>query len=315
MKSIVVEEFTGEDALELRDVADPEAGEGEVLVEVARAGINFADTLVTRDEYLAPQELPLRPGTEVSGVTADGRRVAAFPASGGYAERVAVAERGLIEVPDAVSDDVAAALLIQGLTAHALLHRCGRVESGETVVVEAAAGGTGGLAVQLAKRAGAHVIGLASSAEKRAHVEALGADVSVDSRSGSLADDVRAANGGERVDVVLEMTGGETFDAMLSTLAPLGRLVCFGIASQQDNTLSSGHLLQRSRCVIGFWLMHLLARPAEVAAIVGDLFAAVEAGELSVTVGEVYPLSEVRRAHSDLRARRTSGKLLLDPSR
>ncbi|UJA21300.1 NADPH:quinone oxidoreductase family protein [Thermoleophilia bacterium SCSIO 60948] len=315
MKAVVVEEFKGEDALELRDVPDPQPGDGEVLVDVARAGINFADTLVTRDEYLAPQELPLTPGTEVSGTTADGRRVAAFPASGAYAERVVVPEAGLIDIPDAVSDDVAAALLIQGLTAHALLHRCGHLAEGETVVVEAAAGGTGGLAVQLAKRAGARVIGLASSPEKRAHVESLGADATVDSRSDSLADDVRDANGGERVDLVLEMTGGETFDAMLASLAPLGRLVCFGIASQQDNRVSTGHLLQRSRSVIGFWLVHLMARGEEVAAIVGDLFAAVEAGDLSVTIGEVYPLSEVRRAHSDMRDRRTSGKLLLDPSR
>ena len=161
-------------------------GEGEVLVEVARSGVNFADTHATRNDYLAEQTLPLIPGAEVSGRTPDGRRVAALLGSGGYAEKVAVPEALLIPIPDEVDDDQAAALLLQGLTAMALVQRCARIEPGETIVVEAAAGGTGTLAVQLAKRAGAKVIGLASSEEKRALVERLGADATVDSRAEDL---------------------------------------------------------------------------------------------------------------------------------
>ncbi len=285
------------------------------MVEVARAGVNFADTHATRNDYLAEQSLPLIPGAEVSGRTPDGKRVAALLGSGGYAQKVAVPEGLLIPVPDGVDDDQAAALLLQGLTAMALVRRCARVEAGETVVVEAAAGGTGSLSVQLAKRAGAKVIGLASSEEKRALVERLGADATVDSRSEDLGAAIREANGGERVDAVLHMSGGEAFDAELGALAPLGRMVVFGIASREQREVSTGALLQGSKSVIGFWLVHLLMRRELAAEMIAELLGAVAAGDLEVTVGEVYPLSEAARAHGDLIGRRTSGKLLLDPSR
>jgi NADPH:quinone reductase len=315
MKAIQIDEFGGPEVLQYRDVPDPQPGEGEVVVEVARSGINFADTHATRNDYLAEQALPLIPGAEVSGRTPDGRRVAAILASGGYAEKVAVPEAWLVPVPDQVDDDKAAALLLQGLTAMALVQRCARVEAGETVVIEAAAGGTGTLAVQLAKRAGAKVIGLASSEEKRALVERLGADATVDSRSEDLKTAILEANGGERVDAILHMSGGDAFDAELSTLAPLGRMVVFGIASREQRDVSTARLLRGSKAVIGFWLVHLLARRELAAPMIGELLGAVAGGELEVTVGEVYPLSEAARAHGELVARRTSGKLLLDPSK
>jgi NADPH2:quinone reductase len=315
MKAIQIEEFGGPDVLRHVEASDPVPGEGEVLVEVARSGINFADTHATRNDYLAEQSLPLIPGAEVSGRTSDGRRVAALLASGGYAEKVAVHEALLIPLPDEVDDDRAAALLLQGLTAMALVQRCARIERGETLVVEAAAGGTGTLAVQLGKRAGAKVIGLASSEEKRALVERLGADATVDSRAEDLGAAIREANGGERVDAVLHMSGGAAFDAELGVLAPLGRMVVFGIASREQRDVSTAALLRGSKTVVGFWLIHLLARRELVAPMIGELLSAVAAGELEVTVGGVYPLSEAARAHEDLIGRRTSGKLLLDPSR
>ena len=314
MRAIQIQEFGGPEVMELVELPDPEPRDGEVLVEVARAGVNFADTHATRNDYLAEQTLPLTPGGEVAGRTRDGRRVAALVPSGGYAERVAVPESWLVPVADNVSDDVAAGLLLQGLTAHALIHRCARLEPGETIVVQAAAGGTGTLAVQLAKRAGARVIALASSEEKRAVASRLGADATVDSRAEDLREAILAANGGEPVDAVLEMTGGETFEACLRTLAPLGRMVLVGIASREQNEVSTGHLLRHSRAVIGFWLMHLIPRRKEVAAMIGDLLNAVGAGDLEVVIGGVYPLSEARRAHEEIAGRRTSGKLLLDPS-
>jgi len=301
--------------LQLRDLPDPEPGEGQVLVEVARGGINFADTHATRNDYLAEQQLPLIPGAEVSGLTPDGRRVAAILASGAYAEKVAVPEAMLVPVPDEVDDDQAAALLLQGLTAMALVRDCARIEAGETIVIEAAAGGTGSLSVQLAKRAGAKVIGLASSAEKRALVERLGADATVDSRAEDLKEAIREANGGERVDAVLHMSGGDAFDAEMGVLAPLGRMVVFGIASREQREVSTAALLRGSKSVIGFWLVHLLMRRERVAPMIGELLGAVAAGELEVTVGGVYPLSEAARAHQDLIGRRTTGKLLLDPSK
>lgn len=315
MKAIQIEEFGGPEVLRHVDLSEPEPGEGEVLVEVARSGVNFADTHATRNDYLAEQQLPLIPGAEMSGRTPDGRRVAAILPSGGYAERVAVPEGFLVPVPDEVDDDRAAALLLQGLTAMALVRRCARVEPGETLVVEAAAGGTGSLAVQLGKRAGAKVIGLASSEQKRAVVERLGADATVDSRAADLREAILAANDGERVDAILQMSGGEAFDAELAALAPLGRMVVFGIASREQREVSTGALLRGSKSVIGFWLAHLLARRELAAPMIGELLGAVAGGELEVNVGKVYPLSEAARAHEELIGRRSTGKLLLDPSK
>jgi NADPH:quinone reductase len=315
VKAIQIDEFGGPEVLQYRDVDDPVLGEGEVLVEVARSGINFADTHATRNDYLAEQQLPLIPGGEISGRTSNGRRVAALLGGGGYAEKVVVPEAMLVPVPDEVDDDQAAALLLQGITAMALVRRCARIEPGETLLVEAAAGGTGSLAVQLGKQAGAKVIGLASSEEKRALVERFGADATVDSRAEDLKEAILAANGGKRVDAVLHMTGGDAFDAELSALAPLGRMVVFGIASREQREVSTAALLRGSKAVIGFWLVHLLMRPQEVGPMIGELLTAVVGGELEVSVGEVYPLSEAARAHEDLIARRTTGKLLLDPSK
>ena len=315
MKAIQIKEFGGPELLELVEVDEPTPGEGEVLVEVARSGINFADTHATRNDYLAEQQLPLIPGAEVSGRTPDGRRVAALLGTGGYAEKVVVPEALLIPVPDEVDDDQAAGALLQGLTAIALVQRCARIEAGETILIEAAAGGTGTLAVQLAKRAGARVIGLASSEEKRALVEGLGADATVDSRAEDLGAAIRDANDGERVDAVLHMSGGAAFDAELGVLAPLGRMVVFGIASREQREVSTAALLRGSKTVVGFWLAHLLMRRDLLAPMIGELLGALAAGDLKVTVGDVYPLSDARRAHEDLIARTTSGKLLLDPSR
>jgi NADPH2:quinone reductase len=315
MKAIQIQEFGGPEALEYVEVPDPTPGDGEVLVDVARSGVNFADTHATRNDYLAEQQLPLVPGTEVSGRTADGRRVAALLGNGGYAQKVAVPESLLIPIPDGVDDDQAAAVLLQGLTAMALVRRCARIEPGETIVVEAAAGGTGTLAVQIAKQAGAKVIGLASNEDKRELVKGLGADACVDSRADDLGAAIREANGGERVDAVLHMSGGDAFEAEIGVLAPLGRMVVFGIASREQREVSTAALLRGSKSVIGFWLLHLLARPDLAVPMIGELLAAVAAGELEATIGGVYPLSEAPRAHEDLISRRSTGKLLLDPSR
>jgi NADPH:quinone reductase len=314
VKAIQIEEFGGPEVLELTEVPDPEPGDGQVVVDVARAGINFADTHAIRNDYLAEQSLPLIPGGEISGRTPDGRRVAAIMANGGYAQKVAVPEAWLVPLPDEVSDDQAAGLLLQGLTAHALLHYCAHVEEGETVVVEAAAGGTGSLAVQLAKRVGAKVIALASSDEKRALAERLGADATADSRAEDLKQAILDANGGEKVDVVLHMSG-TGFDAELHALGMLGRIVVFGNAARHPNQLPTNYLLQTSKSVLGFWLVALIAQRRDlIQSMTADLLGAVASGELEVVIGHTYPLGEAARAHKDMQERRTSGKLLLDPS-
>ncbi len=314
MKAIQIEEFGGPEVLQLSEVPDPEPEDGQVVVDVARAGINFADTHAIRNDYLAEQALPLIPGGEISGKTPDGRRVAAIMANGGYAQKVAVPEAWLVPLPDEVSDDQAAGLLLQGLTAHALLHYCAHVQGGETVVVEAAGGGTGSLAVQLAKRAGAKVIALASNDEKRALAERLGADATADSRAEDLKQAILDANGGEKVDVVLHMSG-TGFDAELHALGMLGRIVVFGNAARHPNKMPTNYLLQTSKSVLGFWLVALIARRRDlIRSMTADLLSAVAAGELEVVIGNTYPLSEAAQAHKDIQERRTTGKLLLDPS-
>ena len=315
MRAVQIKEFGGPEVLEVVDLPDPEPGPDEVVVEVVRAGMNFADTHQRENDYLAKAELPLIPGGEIAGRTADGRRVAAMLANGGYAEKVVAHRAALVPIPDEVSDDQAAGVLLQGLTAWALLRISARLERGESVVVQAAGGGTGTLAVQLAKRYGAgRVIALASTGEKRDLAIRLGADAAVDSRSDDLAAAIREANGGDQVDVVLEMAGGAAFDACLSVLAPFGRLVSFGIASRQPNEVMTQKLMRTSRAVVGFWLVHLFRRPDLLEQGITELLEAVGSGKLEVVIGATYGLSDVADAHRALQGRKTQGKLLLDPS-
>ena len=316
MRAVTISAFGGPEVLELvEDAPVPEAGEGQVLVRVSRAGINFADTHARENSYLASYELPLIPGGEVAGEV-DGKRVAALVGTGGYAEYAVAPAAAVFPLPDGVSDAAALALIIQGLSAWHLLRTSSKLAEGESVVVHAAAGGVGSLAVQLAKRFGAgRVIATASTEEKRALALELGADAAVDAREPELAAALREANDGAKVDIVLEMAGGHVFDQSLRALAPFGRLVTYGIASGEPNTVASGALMARSQAVIGFWLAHCFGRPGMVAEPMQELFELVASGGLRVVEGEVYGLSEARRAHEDMQARRTSGKLVLDPAR
>jgi NADPH:quinone reductase len=175
----------------------------------------------------------------------------------------------------------------------------------------------GTLAVQLAKRMGAgRVIGLASSAEKRELAERLGADATVDSTADGLEAAILEANEGKQVDVVLEMSGGKAFEDSYAALAPFGRLVVYGIASREPSTVNTGELMRSTRGVIGFWLVQMVAhRQGLMREGIGELLGAVATGQLEVVIGNTYPLSEAARAHEDIQARSTHGKLLLDPSR
>jgi NADPH:quinone reductase len=314
VRAVRIDEFGGPEVLQVVDVPKPEPGEGEVLIEVSRAGMNFADTHQRENSYLARYEVPLILGGEVAGTTEDGRRVVALLRTGGYAEYAVAPEATVYPIPDGLDDGAALALLIQGLTAWHLLRTCGRVAPGESVVVISGAGGVGSLAVQLAKPFGAgRVIATASSEEKRALTLELGADAAVDPSAEDLTAALVEANGGERVDVVLEMSGGRIFDQSAEALAPFGRIVAYGIASREQNTLETGRLMRRSRTVVGFWLMHCLGRRDMVEEPLTDLFERAARGDLRPLVGATYPLSDVRRAHEDMQGRRTRGKLLLDP--
>jgi NADPH:quinone reductase len=321
VKAVQITEFGGPDVLQVADIPKPKPGEGEVLIEVARAGMNFADTHQRENSYLAKFELPLVLGGEVAGrvATGDGfepgQRVVAMLRSGGYAEYAVAPAAQTFPLPDGLDDGAALALLIQGLTAWHLYRTSAKLTEGESVVVISGAGGVGSLAVQLAKPLGAgRVIATASSEEKRKLVLEHGADAAVDTNADDLTAALIDANGGERVDVVLEMAGGSVFDQSLEALAPFGRLVTYGIASREQNELQSGRLMRKSRGVIGFWLMHCLGRRDMMEEPLADLFDRAARGELRPQIGATYPLMEVRRAHEDLQGRRTSGKLLLDPT-
>jgi NADPH2:quinone reductase len=315
MRAIQLQEFGGPEVLELVELPRPTPAPGQVLVEVSRAGMNFADTHQRENSYLARATLPLIPGTEVAGVRTDtGERVIALCGNGGYAEYVAVAEALTYPIPDGVDDGTALAMIVQGLTAWHLYKTCGRVAPSESVVVIAAAGGVGSLAVQLGKPFGAgRVIAVASSEDKRALTLELGAHAAIDASPEGMTERIVEANDGRPVDAVFEMAGGAVFDACLDALAPFGRLVTYGIASREQNEVRSGALMRKSRAVVGFWFMHCMGRRDMVEEPLAELFDLAARGEIRVVVGETYPLSEAARAQVDLAERRTTGKLLLDP--
>lgn len=317
MRAVQIREFGGPDVVQVRDLADPVPGPGELLVEVSRSGVNFADSLLRENGYIASTTLPVIPGAEVVGRTSDGRRVAGMIENGGYAEKAVVPEAHAFPVPDELDDTEAVALLAQGLTAWWLVNDITRVRPGESVVIHAAAGGVGSLAIQLARLSGAgRIIAVASTPEKRDVALSLGADTAVDPAAPDLTAALWAANDGEPVDVVLEMTGGQVTDQSLAALAPFGRLAFYGMASRVEPERVSPRALQRrSVTVSGFWLMHAFARPDLLAKAYAELTDLVAAGELRVVHGGDYGMSLVRRVHEELRDRRTIGKLVIDPTR
>jgi NADPH:quinone reductase len=316
VRAIRVTRFGGPEVLEaVTDAPEPVARDGWAVLEVAAAGVNYADTHQAEDTYLAPTSLPFVPGAEAVGRLSDGRRVVALLPGGGYAERAAAPLGACFDVPDTVGDGEALALVLQGTTAWHVLRTSARLEPGETVVVAAAAGGVGSLAVQLARAFGAgRIVALASSEAKRDLAMRLGADAVVDSGVTDLTAAVREACDG-RADVVLEMTGGPTTGALLDTLAPFGRLVVYGMAARTPTPpIDLGRLMSRSQAVVGFWLAHAMREPARrMVPVMHELVDLVATGALRPVVGGTYPLAEAQRAHEDLRARRTVGKLVLDP--
>jgi NADPH2:quinone reductase len=323
MRAVQITRFGGPEVLDIVDVPEPTPGPGQQLYDVSTAGVNFADTHQIENSYLAQQTLPLIPGAEFVGTpVGGGRRVVGLLDGGGYAERVVAHDFLTWAVPDAVSDEQALSVVLQGATAWHLLRTSTHLAEGESVVVIAGAGGVGSLAIQLAKRWGAgRVIATASSPDKRTLCEELGADATVDP---ALAEDdpknftaaLREVNGGKKVDIVLEMTGGNVFDGSLSALAPFGRLAAYGMAGRvPPKPVQAPSLMGTSRGVIGFWLAHCMARPEMMDAAMNELLPLVAEGALKPVVGGRYPLSAVREAHQDLLARRSTGKLVLDPRR
>jgi NADPH:quinone reductase len=316
MRAIQMTEFGGPEVLRLAELPKPVPGPGEALIRVSRAGLNFADTHTRTNSYVQKATLPLVPGGEVAGTLEDsGERVVALVGDGGYAEYATAPRERIFPIPDGVDDGTALALVIQGTTAWHLLRTAGRLAEGESVVVHSAAGGVGSLTTQLAVAFGAgRVIASASSEERRDLARALGADAAVDPEAEGLTGLLLEANEGRELDLVIETYGGGVFDASIKALAPFGRIVVNGISTREQNEVRTGSLLRHSRAVIGFWLFHTLERPGMFAQALDDLFARTLAGELRPMVGDTYPLEQAPQAQIDLRARTTTGKLLLDPN-
>ncbi|SIO89969.1 NADPH:quinone oxidoreductase family protein [Nocardiopsis sp. JB363] len=316
MRAIQITEFGGPEVLTPTELPDPEAGPGQLLVDVARSGVNFADTHQAENSYLAPSTLPMVPGAEIAGRTADGRRVVGLlNGGGGYAEKAVADPNMTFEIPEGVSDEAALALVVQGATAWILLRKSVRMEPGESVVVHAAAGGVGTLAVQLAAHFGAgRVIAVASSEDKRKLALELGADAVVDSAAPDMTAALIEANEGRRVDIVLDMVGGRVTDESVRALAPFGRLAFYGMASREaPKPVQLPNLMRFSTSVSGMWLPHAWMLPGDVVGTaMREMFTLVTEGRLRPIQGRSYPLSEARRAHEDLRGRGTIGKLTLD---
>ena len=314
MKAIQITEFGGPDVMHLVDLETPTPGAGQELINVSAIGINYADTHQTENSYLFPQKLPLIPGVEVVGTTPSGLRVLAVVEGGGYAQQVATHSAMMIPVLVGVTDEQALCMLVQGSTAWHILKTVGHVKPGETVVVHAAAGGVGTIAIQLAKMWGAKVIAVASSESKRALATSLGADAVVDSTLENLGEAIRAANGGKRVNLVLEMVGGKTFDDSLEILAPFGRLVVYGMASRVAPTMiQPASLMGGSKTITGFWLQHCFGKKELMNDVIEQLFALVVEGKLKPVIGATYPMSQAVIAHKAMRSRETTGKITLDP--
>lgn len=324
MKAVRIHETGGPEVLTPEEVDTPSPGPGELLIQVSVAGVNYADTGLRRGMFHgggAP--LPMIPGFEVAGTVAalgegvdgpaEGTRVAAVLDSGGYAG-YAVADAGsVVEVPEGVDFGAASgALLVQGITAYGVLHDAGQVAAGDSVLVQAAAGGVGSLAVQLAKLAGAEtVIGTAGSQEKREFAKSLGADYAIDYHGENWPDEVLEATGGRGADVILESVGGSSGARTYECLAPLGRLVSFGVASGEPlQPPDMWQLSLNGQSVNGFggpWI-----RPGRAAAARKEISTYLQNGKLQVPIGKTFPLDEAAEAHSAIEGRATMGKVLLE---
>ena len=329
MKAVRVHELGAPEVLRHEEVADPEPNAGEALVKIAAAGINYLDIYYRSGFHWGghhQRPLPYIPGAEAAGtVVAVGSEVTdvkigdrvAYGISNGYgsyAECCAVRAWQLIKLPAAIDFQTAAAVMLQGMTAHYLTHSTFPIKSGDTVLIHAAAGGTGLLLIQLAKMRGAKVFGTTSSAEKAQLAMSAGADAVIDYTKIDFAAEVKRLTGGRGVNVVYDSVGKATYEKSLDSLAPLGMLVLFGQASGPVPPFDTAILNAKGSLSLARpSLTHNVANHDDVLKRAGDLFGWIEAGKLKVTIGKTFPLVDAASAHRQLEARQSVGKLLLIP--
>jgi len=304
LKAVVLDE---ERRLEVREVPEPEPGDGQVLVDVRAAGVNYADVLIREGRYPQPPPLPYVPGSEIAGATQDGRRVIAFVRAdgGGYAERAVAEAEWLFDLPENATFEQGAAFLLTFLTAWIPLTRQVRLGEGSRVLVTAAAGGVGSAGVLVARALGAYVVGAVGSEEKRDHVLGLGAGTAV-----TYAD----VPGLEPFDVILDQVGGELFADGLKLLRPLGSIVGIGFAGGAWPPLDPALLVGRNISATGFYLGRFMKlRPDVVREAAEELLALWTDGRIAPVVGATYPLAEADAALQLVADRRSVGKVVLVP--
>jgi NADPH2:quinone reductase len=323
MKAIVFTELGGADVMKLTDVPKPEVRPGMLLVRNHAIGINFADTLFRQGRYAVQPRLPDTPGLEAAGVVeaigdgvtgfTQGMRVAAF-ASKTYAEYCLAPAVATVPLPDHVSFEDGAAFLIQGLTAYHILHTADSTSPGRTVLVHSAAGGVGILAVQLAKSAGARVLGTVSSDAKAALVKGAGADAVINYSGGAFADEVRKLTDGRGANLIMDAVGKPTFAEDLKCVAPLGHIVLYGRSGGPPDPLDVAELYPRCIKVSGFRLPTITQNfPDRIRDSAARCFSLIREGRLKIHIGKTFPLAQAPDAHRHIESRQSTGKILLVP--
>ena len=322
MKAVVADPVGGPENLKYTDLPKPEPGDGEVLVKIAATGVNFIDVYFRGGLYKAP-ETPVRLGSEAAGTIEAvgksatwrvGQRVAYTMARGAYAEYAVVPQSLLVELPEGVSFEQGAAVILQGMTAHYLVRSTFVLQPHHTCLIHAAAGGTGLLLVQTAKISGATVIGTVSTEEKAELARNAGADHIIIYTKSNFVDAVKQITSGAGLDVVYDSVGKTTFLQSLDCLKPRGMMVSFGNASGAVDPILPLLLSQKGSLFLTRPnLAQYISDPAELRWRSSDIFNWLAAGRLHVRIHHVYPLSSAAQAQRDLEARKTSGKLLLLP--
>jgi NADPH:quinone reductase len=310
MRAVVYENHGGPEVLEYKEVPDPQPGEGQVLVDVEAVGVNYRD-VYERDGEAYVRETPAIMGVEGAGTIAEtGEKVAWVGVDGSYAERVVASREQLVPVPDGVSLEVAAAALLQGMTAHYLAHDSYPIQEGDWVLVHAGAGGVGLLLIQMARLRGARVIATTSTDEKAALASDAGAHEVIGYEG--FAERVRDVAGGVGMAAIYDGVGKATFLEGLDALAPTGRMILYGAASGRPDPIDPQLLAGKGSLYIQRPVLGTYIRTPELfhdrAAV---LFELIGIGALDVRIGEKYALRQARQAHEDLEARRTTGKIVL----
>ncbi|MFD7070327.1 NADPH:quinone oxidoreductase family protein [Streptomyces sp. NPDC059913] len=304
------------EVMRLEETGVPEPGEGQVLVDVLAANINFPDALLCRGQYQVRPPLPFTPGVEICGRTADGRRVLATPAlpHGGFAEYALVDEAALLPAPDTLDDAEAAALHIGYQTGWFGLHRRARLQPGETLLVHAAAGGVGSAAVQLGKAAGATVIGVVGGPEKARTAAELGCDLVVDRRTEDIVAAVKEATGGRGADVVYDPVGGEAYAKSVKCVAFEGRVVVVGFASGTVPAPALNHALVKNYSILGLhWGLYNAKDPAAVRACHGELTRLAAEGAVRPLVSERVGLDGAAAAVQRVADGASTGRIAVLP--